>query len=85
MIGKQVELVHSVINFEPVLRKIKIDKYLKRKASKKTHTKYLQIVSNTPNKVVVNTLLVAELMYLQSKGHEIDFYGTSTAQKIIDS
>lgn len=80
-----MELVHSIIDFQPTIRKIKIDKFLKRKASVTTFTKYLLTIENDPKDVAFDTLLLTELMYLQSNNKDnLDFYGTSTVQRLID-
>lgn len=52
-----------MVNFQPVLRKIKIDKILNRKAKRSKNTEYLKLFSNDPTKInSINDLVLASFI-----------------------
>lgn len=46
--GPSMELEHCYFNFNPMIRKIKIDKFAGRKADEKRSTDYLQYITRPP-------------------------------------
>lgn len=46
--GPQMELEHCYFNFNPMIRKIKIDKFSGRKASSARSTEYLEKIDALP-------------------------------------
>lgn len=80
---KQVEVEHHFINFYPIIRKIKIDKLMRRQALKKNHTEYLALLDEKPEDFdQIEDLFLADLLFKQESNRK--FFNNTSVQKLID-
>ena len=77
------EIEHYFINFQPFIRKIKIQKLMNRKASKLKGTSYLKKFDDNPRYInAITDLFLADMMRQRKETPE--FYAQQSVQKLID-
>lgn len=68
---------HHVINFYPIIRKIKIDKLMRRPALNKSYTAYLSLLEQEPEDFdEIEDLFLADLLFKQENNRKF-FNNTS--------
>ena len=75
---------HSILNFEPMIRKIKIDKIMNRPCDENIFTDYLELIKIKSIKDIeyINHLFLASLIFknIDTNG----FLSSSTIRSLID-